>query len=377
MDILESTLEALRSEDDVMLATILSTSGSTPASAFSKMLVKGHCSAVLGTVGGGCVEGDVLREARRLHGGREAAILTFHLTEDHLESGMLCGGSLDVLIEPLAQENVTLLSSVKALRDAGEDCIIATFLQSNGRVRGKALLRSAMSNDGRQRYDTERLKSLLSSIPADVAEALEKFSSRLETRRVHFPDGELILEPVPGWPSLCIFGGGHVSKYVSRAASMAGFRVTVVDDRKEFANPERFPEAARTVCVEFAEAFRQVSVKPSTYIVIVTRGHRSDEEILEQAVRTPAKYVGMIGSARKVMQSYRNLLERGASMEALSHVHAPVGLDIGAVTAEEIGISIVAELISVRRGTSGQIESMSETVRPLLSELGGRSAPTG
>jgi xanthine dehydrogenase accessory factor len=373
MDILEGILEALQKEDTVMLATILSTSGSTPASAFSQMLVKDRCKVSVGTVGGGCVEGDVLREAKRLFDDRAAAVLTFHLTEDHPESGMLCGGSLDVLIEPLSNESVPLVTLTRALRDAGEDCIVATFLQNDGKVRGKVLLRSDELKEGVPVYRADHLRPLVSSYPAEISDMLGKASSRLEAQRVHFPEGDLILEPVPGRPSLILFGGGHVSKSVSRAAVMAGFRVTVVDDRKEFANPERFPEAAGTLCVEFNEAFRHVTVTPSTYIIIVTRGHRSDEELLEQAVRTPAKYIGMIGSMRKVLRSYGNLLERGISLEALSKVHAPVGIDIGAVTAEEIGISIVAQLIHVRRGAARQLLSKADAMKPLLSEIEKRS----
>jgi xanthine dehydrogenase accessory factor len=374
MDILEGILEALQKEERVMLATILSTSGSTPASAFSQMLVKDRCKVSVGTVGGGCVEGDVLGEARRLFDNRAAAILTFHLTEDHLESGMLCGGSLDVLIEPLTNESIPLVKSVRALRDAGEDCIVATFLQNDGQIRWKVLLRSDESKEGMPVYHADRVKHLVSSHWAEVSDSLAKVSSRLETLRVHLPEGELILQPVLGRPSLVLFGGGHVSKSVSRAAAMAGFRVTVVDDRKEFSNPERFPEAAETLCIEFGEAFRHVTVTPSTYVIIVTRGHRSDEELLEQVARTPARYVGMIGSTRKVLRTYENLLERGIPLEALSKVHAPVGIDIGAVTAEEIGISIVAQLIHVRRGSSRQLPSKSDAMKPMLSEMEKRSS---
>ena len=240
MDIFDATIESLRTEDAVMLATILSTSGSTPASAFSRMLVKDRCRVSVGTVGGGCVEGDVLREAKRLYGQRMAAILTFSLTEDHPESGMLCGGSLDVLIEPVAKESISFFESLKALRDAGEDCIVATYLEDHGRIRGKMVLRALEATDGTGVYEAAQLRAMVPSVTSGISENLSRVSSRHETERLPFPDGELILEPVAGRPSLVIFGGGHVSKHVTRAASMAGFRVTVVDDRKEYANPERF-----------------------------------------------------------------------------------------------------------------------------------------
>jgi xanthine dehydrogenase accessory factor len=369
LDILEHMLSALQSEETVMLATIIATSGSTPASAFSKMLVKDQCTNSIGTVGGGCVEGDVVHEARRLYGLHSAAILKFHLTEDHIESGMLCGGTLDVMIEPITGKEIPLFTVMKSLRDEGEDSIVVTKLGVDGKVRGKELLRAGAEGLIESVAHPGQRDPLALNQPAELNEIIQKVAARHEMQRVQLPDGELILEPVAGRPALVIMGGGHVSKYVSRAATMAGFRVTIVDDRKEFANPERFPEAAETICVEFANAFQYLTVKPSTFIVIVTRGHRSDEEILEHAVTTPARYIGMIGSRRKVLTTFERLVEHGVSPEALGRVHAPIGLDIGAVTAEEIGISIVAELVYARRGGNRPLQSKSGGMSSLLAGL--------
>lgn len=363
MDIIHETLSALRSESRVMLATIVATSGSTPASAFSKMLLKDNCTASVGTVGGGCVEGDVLREARALYETGRAAIMTFHLTEDHFESGMLCGGSFDVLIEPLTAEHIPLLEQLARLQEEGEDCVVATVLGADGGVLGKAILRpqgheATPINLGA--YFSE--SGGISAVPG-LRDRIQLVLQRMETFRLPVEGGEVVLEPVGGHPGLFIFGGGHVSRFVSRAAVMAGFRVTVVDDRPEFANPRRFPEASRTLAIEFSSAFNEVVVGPSGFIVIVTRGHRSDEEVLEQAVKTPAKYIGMIGSRNKVLQAFRNLEERGIAPETLRRVHAPIGIDIGASTAEEIGISIVAELIHARRGGERPVRPKSDVVK--------------
>jgi len=185
-------------------------------------------------------------------------------------------------------------------------------------------------------------------------------------------DDELIIEPMMGHPHLVIFGGGHVSKYVSRAAAMAGFRTTIIDDRKEYANAARFPEASETLAVEFYEAFERITIKPSTYILIVTRGHRSDEDMLERAVQSPARYIGMIGSKKKVLTTYEHLVQKGISADSLRRVHAPMGLDIGAVTAEEIAISIVAEIVLVRRGAHAPADHKSEAMRELMEKLGAR-----
>ena len=365
MDMILETLSALRSESRVMLATIVATSGSTPASAFARMLLKDRCTASLGTVGGGCVEGDVLREARTLYESGRAAIMTFHLTEDHFESGMLCGGSFDVLIEPLSAEHIPLLENLSRLQEEGEDCVVATALGGDGSIRGKAVFN--------RRGDGVKLISVgsyfsegggIGALP-DFRDRVSKVLQRMETSRLPVEGGEVVLEPVGGHPGLFIFGGGHVSRFVSRAAAMAGFRVTVVDDRPEFANSRRFPEAARTLAVEFSRAFNEVAVGRSGFIVIVTRGHRSDEEVLEQAVKTPAQYIGMIGSRTKVQQAFRNLEGRGTDPETLRRVHAPIGIDIGATTAEEIGISIVAELIHARRAGGRPIRPKSDAMREI------------
>lgn len=356
-----------------MLATIISTTGSTPASALSKMLVKDNGKSWLGTVGGGCLEGDVLQEAIRLYSSGTAKILTFHLNETNIDQGLICGGSLDVLIEPLTKRDISVMQEVRALRNEGNDCVIATFLSPSGGVEEKVCLTIAAEvNNGTAALDDRlnRVNALLiSPEAAKLKEAIRKASHRNETQRVVTTSGEMIVEPVSGTPHLVIFGGGHVSKYISRAASMTGFRITVIDDRSEYANAMRFPEAGHTLAVDFNEALSHISVTPSTYIVIVTRGHRSDEEILEKVVALPAKYIGMIGSKRKVLTTYKHLAERGVSVDALNRVHAPIGIEIGATTAEEIGISVVAQLIAVRRGEVDVQNNKSETMKNLITQI--------
>ncbi len=371
MDILHEILSALESEGSIILATILSTNGSTPASAFSKMLVKKDGSAWMGTVGGGCLEGDVLEAAQRMYGQRKAEVMTFHLNEDDMVQGLICGGSLDVLIEPILRTHVSLIKEMKALRDEGDDGVVATMIDESGTVTAKLLIRVAPGTDGLR----DEWKQILSNVPTlqfstdELAEETHKAHHRNETRRLKLQHGELFLEPLIGQPGLIIFGGGHVSKSISRVASIAGFGVTIVDDRKEYANPDRFPEAVRTLAVEFHDAFEQLTIKHSTYIIITTRGHRSDEEILERALKTPAKYIGMIGSKRKVLTTYEHLVERGTSVQDLRRVHAPMGIELGAVTAEEIGISVVAELIHVRRGDSLSPQYKSAGMSELLNQL--------
>src|ERR1041384_3604895 len=373
MDLFSEILAALQQEERVMLATIISTTGSTPASAFSRMLVKEGGIISLGTVGGGCMEGDVLLHAGRLLRENKAEILRFHLNEDDVEHGLICGGGLDVLIEPLSREKIPLFEELKSIRDNGDDCVLATHLAADGFIRSKSVIA------GDEKTLIERSKAAQEVLawasasgrgPAGteapmkeaVIDSILRAQRRNETVLLKLRDGDVILEPVAGAPGLVLFGGGHVSKYISRGAAMAGFRVTVVDDRDKFANRERFPEAVQTVAEDFIEAFNHITVKPSTYVVIVTRGHRHDEEVLERIAGTSARYIGMIGSRKKVLAAFEHLAEKGIPAERLRRVHAPMGIDIGAATAEEIGISVVAELIAERRGAKGPFHHKSDSM---------------
>jgi len=348
---------ALRSQAGAMLATVIGTSGSTPASALSRMLVGETGERLAGTVGGGCVEGDVIGAARDLAGSGKSAVMTFTLDEDHPESGMLCGGTVDVFIEPVTRRDLGFIESLCARRNAGDDSIRGTLVGPDGVIIDRFLIPpdfpavdpAPHPGIGDQGEAPARLFQW--SLPGREAliEAIHDISRRGVAARIPVSEGHLILEFVAGAPSLFIFGGGHVSLPLSRIAAMAGFRVTVIDDRPEFANQERFPEAARTIAADFVQSFTQIALKPSSSIVIVTRGHKADELVLGVAAATPAGYIGMIGSRKKVAAVFERLVERGVPAEALGRVRAPIGLDIGAVTPGEIAVSIVAELIHARR----------------------------
>jgi len=169
---------------------------------------------------------------------------------------------------------------------------------------------------------------------------------------------EIFVEPVLPIPVLYLFGAGHVAHNLYKVAHNAGFDAVVVDDRESYANRERFPEASEVHAKDFKEAMASLSPSESSYIVIVTRGHRDDMRVLRWAVQTPARYIGMIGSKRKVIAIYRELEKEGLSRELFERVHAPVGLDIGAVTPEEIAVAITAEMIAVRRHSGAALPHM-------------------
>jgi xanthine dehydrogenase accessory factor len=160
---------------------------------------------------------------------------------------------------------------------------------------------------------------------------------------------DIFIEPVLPPALLYIFGAGHVAVNLYRVASNAGFEVIVIDDRESYANRERFPEAQKVFAEDFDQAMAKLTPSESSYVVIVTRGHRDDMRCLRWAVQTPARYIGMIGSKRKTIAIYKELVKEGVASELFTRVHAPVGLDIGAVTPEEIAVSITAELIALRR----------------------------
>ena len=160
---------------------------------------------------------------------------------------------------------------------------------------------------------------------------------------------EIFVEPILPTPKVVIFGAGHISTQVSKIATVAGFKTTVVDNRPVYANAERFPEAEAIFSESFEQAFDQIVPNENTYLIIVTRGHQEDQNVLRWAVKTDARYIGMIGSKRKIRAIVEQLEAEGISRERLERVFMPIGLDIGAVLPEEIAVAIVAELIHVRR----------------------------
>jgi len=170
---------------------------------------------------------------------------------------------------------------------------------------------------------------------------------------------EIFIEPVLPMPLLYIFGAGHVAVELFKAARNAGFDCIVADDRETYANAERFPNAVQVIAKDFDQVLSEIAPGESSYIVIVTRGHRDDMRVLRWAVKTPARYIGMVGSKRKAITVYRELTREGLAPELFNRVHSPVGLDIGAVTPEEIAVSIVAELIAARRHAERAMPHMS------------------
>ena len=253
MDLFEEIVKMRRAGQRGALATIVHTNGSIPSYESSRMLVRDDGS-IAGTIGGGCVEAEVWAAAKEVMHKEAPRKMVFNLNnEATYDNGLICGGTLEVFVEPILPQ-----------------------------------------------------------------------------------------------PILYLFGAGHVSMAVAKAASAAGFGIAVIDDRESFANAERFP-IAQEILTSYEDAFEKIHPNAASYLIIVTRGHKEDMRVLGWAVRTPARYVGMIGSKRKIRSITDQLESEGIPRERLERVHMPIGLDIGAVLPEEIAVAIVAEVIHIRR----------------------------
>jgi xanthine dehydrogenase accessory factor len=252
-----AALEALEQGEDAALVTIVSTQGSTPQRVGARMLVFAD-GRTIGTIGGGCYENDAAGKARDIIRSRTAAVVRYDLSNSLAEeNGLICGGRMDVFIEPLDPS-----------------------------------------------------------------------------------------------PRLIIVGAGHVSQHVAKLAADVGFRVHVVDDRGKFASRERFPSVDEVTVADIEAFFTSADLPAASYVVVVTRGHAHDLSAMRALAGRPLRYIGMIGSRAKVARIFDALSGDGVSGEWLREVRAPIGLRIGAVTPEEIAVSIVAELIAVRRGAA-------------------------
>ena len=252
-----------------------------------------------------------------------------------------------------------LFEEVIKLRREGRRGALATIVHTNGSIPSYESSRMLVREDGSiaGTIGGGCVEAEVWAAAKEVmhAEAPRKMTFNLNNE-ANYDNGlicggtlEIFVEPILPQPVLYIFGGGHVSIALANAAHTAGFGIGIIDDRESFANRERFP-MAHEIYTSFEEAFQKIKPTASTYMVIVTRGHKDDMRVLGWAVGTSPRYIGMIGSKRKVLSVYRALEKDGISPEKFVGVHAPVGLEIGALTPEEIAISIAAELIAIRRG---------------------------
>jgi xanthine dehydrogenase accessory factor len=317
-DVMDDVKAWLEQGDPVAVATVISTWGSAPRPAGSRMAIS-QSGKIAGSVSGGCLEGEVFERAQAVLKGKPAQLFHYGVSDDLAWTvGLSCGGEVDVLVEPLAQEHRDLIAALEAQRPV----VLTTDVGNAPGVR-----------------------QLLGPAEGDAAEILERENP---VRR----DG-LFLEPFPRPPELFIFGGSHVAIPLTRLAAALGFRVTVVDARSKFAEADRFPEARKVIHAWPDEVLKDLPMDGSTYIAILTHDPKFDDPTITAALRGRPRYIGAIGSKKTHRERVARLIAAGVNPADLDRVHAPIGLDLGAQTAEETALAILSQMVAVRHGKAG------------------------
>lgn len=345
-DLFRKAASALEEGRPVALVTVTATTGSTPGKVGYKMLVFEKDEGTAGTVGGGLLEAKMIDEARRLLYIPRVRLFRFNLDGTADDEKGICGGLVEFLIETFDRTALPLFQELSTPTTEREGGVLVSRLAPDQPPRKIRVL------------DVEQAPP---EFPQEIAQAMREVAASGQAGvNVSAGKMDVFIESLAVQPTVVLFGAGHVSSHIARFARSVHFGVVVCDDRPEYANRVRFPDADEIIVRDLARAFDKVRIDNHSYVVIVTRGHKCDQMVLEQAVRTEARYIGMIGSRRKTLTLLQKLCEKGSPRERLERVYSPIGLSIGAVTAEEIALSIVCELVKVRRlGDQAGIGHMS------------------
>ncbi|MEZ5942853.1 MAG: XdhC/CoxI family protein [Planctomycetaceae bacterium] len=338
--LLAKLFETLNAGQPVVYTALVATRGSTPQKPGARMLVFQDGSQ-FGTLGGGCVEAEVKRQALSLlvEGG-SSELLTFDLDKDYgWDDGLICGGRMTMLVDPIQPSSSH--EFYEKLRDnVINGCTEATVIKATRKLEPGARYLLDASGNCVATTATEP------SCPEAVTQSLKDLPSR---PRPYVGDaGDVSYVPMLPRVPLYIVGAGHVGQKVAEYAASVDFDVTVIDDRETYCSQERFPTAKQCLVGPIQETLEGIAIDPSAFCIVVTRGHQHDEEALHVLIQRPHTYLGMIGSKRKIKLIFEDLKRLGIPEEKLATVHAPIGLEIGSQTVSEIAISIVAELIAAR-----------------------------
>lgn len=329
MNIYELICEYLKNGKGGILATVIKRTGSAPRDVGAKMFI-GEDGKTFGTVGGGRLESDTYREALEIMNKGLTKVFSIIMNALRVEEkDMLCGGNVEVLLEPVTARHLAVYRQI-------ENCL-------ENRKRGVVVTRFSGNTFAKALID-ENLNVIGDALDSKT---ISQCKGLFHEKQAILMD-EVLTDPIQLSFPLYIFGAGHVAQFLSKIAKIADFHITVIDDREEFANSERFPDADTIIVGDFHDAFKCLDFTGNEYVVILTRSHEYDAEVLGECLKEPAKYIGMIGSWRKVKIILDHMREKGFSSEVLERIHAPIGISINAETPEEIAISIVAELVSVR-----------------------------
>ena len=340
-EILSETVELLEAGQDFALVTLMADRGSTPRAAGAEMLVR-RDGSIAGTIGGGLLELSMMKTAAEVLESRRSRVTRMDLSGTDLDSEekMVCGGSAAVLVTYVPAGDPELLDVCAALRSAAAAQRRAWFFTVMPEREGGPVEHCVLLDD-------DSVTGARPCAPADLRAAVAKIAVHGTATLPGGRDALVELLDVPATAVIC--GAGHVGRALAPVALGAGFRVVVVDDRDEFADPQLFPGAA-VVLSRFDGALARLGVGEQSFVVIVTRGHVHDMDVLRQALRTRARYVGLMASRGKRERMVAALREDGFGDDDIARVHSPIGLSIGAETPAELAISIVAEMIQVRAG---------------------------
>ncbi|HIJ56809.1 MAG TPA: XdhC family protein [Deltaproteobacteria bacterium] len=326
------------------IACVISRTGSGPREAGAMMLLT-EDGFTAGTVGGGLLEAQVMDLAQTVIQSGKPVCKTFNLDADAAaDDGMICGGTVAVLINRIYPSEATTVALYEKLlnhlKQRNTVHLIISIQEHSGGIRtGLGLFSIDGADPGTLPVSAEEVESLSN-------ETGNHFPLLTRLRKERF-----FILPINLPEVVFIFGAGHISQVLTPFCRTVGFYPVVLDDREDFANPKLFPEAGEIIVIDsFSGCFGGIEVDENSFLVVVTRGHSHDREVVSQALRTPAKYIGMIGSRRKRDGIYMTLRKEGFSEDVLKRIYSPIGLNIGAQTPAEIAVSIVAELIAVRHG---------------------------
>jgi xanthine dehydrogenase accessory factor len=340
----EQLLDFIERGEPCALATLVSTSGSSPQNTGAQALFLPD-GRIVGTIGGGCMEAEARRIALECLRHEKPRLFELRLDDDFgWGDGLICGGQVQIFIDPAPHRWAEAYRSALDAAARREKVALCTLLQTPSAASelvGHTVLVPRVSGESAREE-----MPLPFPVPA-LAAILETGKGK----RVEAEGVSIYVEPITPRPVALIAGAGHIGASLAQVLTLCGFEVVVVDDRPSFANLERLPFADRVVVDEIPRFIRSFPIQSDTYVIIVTRGHRNDARVLRECIHSSAKYIGMIGSKRKVCVIFEELLREGlATKEELRRVHSPMGLTLGDREVGEIAVSIAAELIAVRNG---------------------------
>jgi xanthine dehydrogenase accessory factor len=350
-DIYQEILKAQKQGDALSLATVVGVKGSTPRAEGSQMLVKKD-GTIVGSIGGGCLEATVWEAARSSLKSGLPKIVDYDLTgRTDTPEGLICGGIMKVFVDVIGPKPVfDVFEEIVRTKKEGNVSVLATLVREKGQKAWdetpRILIRedgSALGSLGDSFLDKEAHSAAGEILKSGTSKLLE---FQKEGQAV---PSMVFVEPITPQPTVYIFGAGHIGFAVSKIAKMTGFRVSVIDDRPAYASEARFPEADEFFVEDPADMVPRLNLNKVSYLVIACRGHLEDQRVLAQAVNTSAGYIGMIGSRKKTKTVFSNLRTEGVTQAALDRIHSPIGLPIATETPEEIAVSIMAEIIDIRR----------------------------